>query len=191
VNATEAWEQAQRKERSRRFAYADPPYLGQCGKHYGHRHDPPWGCWDELATHQQMVDHLVAGFPDGWALSLSMPSLRHIWPMTPPGTRAGAWVKTLCVYKKGVRPAYAWEPVLYCGGRNTSPPVPEKGGEMITPKDWVMAPVTFRKGLVGAKPARVCRAVLDWLGYQDGDELVDLFPGTSSMGREKAQGVLA
>ena len=43
-----------------RFAYADPPYLGMCGKFYGHRHDAPWDCWDKLVTHQQLVDYLVA-----------------------------------------------------------------------------------------------------------------------------------
>jgi hypothetical protein len=174
-----------------RFAYADPPYFGQCGKHYGHRHDPPWGCWDELASHQQLVDHLVTEFPDGWALSLSMPSLRDIWPMCPQDTRVAPWIKTLCVYKKGVRPAYAWEPVIYRGGRNSNPPVPEKGGEQITPKDWVSAPVTFRKGLVGAKPERFCRALLDWLGYVDGEDTIDdLFPGTEIMIRVLQQGTL-
>jgi hypothetical protein len=90
-----------------------------------------------------------------------------------------------------VRPAYAWEPVIYRGGRNTNPPVPEKGGEQITPKDWVSAPVTLRRGLAGAKPARFCRAVLDWLGYTDGDTLDDLFPGTGVMGHIRAQGILS
>jgi|SRR5215831_5648787 len=173
-----------------RFAYADPPYLFKCGKHYGHRHDPPWGCWDDLGTHRQLIEHLRTEFPDGWALSCASPDLRWLLPMCPDGVRVGAWVKPMCVYKKGVRPAYAWEPILYRGGRNTNPPVPEKGGEMITPKDWVSAPVEFRRGLVGAKPPQVCRAILDWLGYQDGDELVDIFPGTNSMGKTKAQGVL-
>jgi len=32
--------------------------------------------------------------------------------------------------------------------------------------------------------------VLDLLGYQDGDELVDLFPGTGGMEATTAQGVL-
>jgi hypothetical protein len=174
-----------------RFAYADPPYLGKCGKFYGHRHDPPWGCWDDLATHRHLVDHLTGEFPDGWALSLSMPSLRDIWPMTPPDTRVAPWVKTFCIYKKGVRPAYAWEPVIYRGGRNGNPPLPEKGGEQVTPKDWVSAPVTLQRGLTGAKPGPVCRAVLDWLGYDDDlDTIEDLFPGTGIMAQVTRQGTL-
>lgn len=173
-----------------RFAYADPPYLGMCGKHYGHRHDAPWGCWDDLATHQQLVDHLVAEFPDGWALSCASTDLRELLPLCPAGTRVGPWVKTFCAFKKGVRPAYAWEPVLFLGGRNKNHRPPAKGGEQTTPKDFIAAPITLRRGLVGAKPAAVCRWILDLLGYVDGDELVDLFPGTNSMGNERAQGVL-
>ena len=34
------------------------------------------------------------------------------------------------------------------------------------------------KGLVGAKPEAFCRWVLDLLGYVEGDEVVDVFPGT-------------
>ena len=40
--------------------------------------------------------------------------------MCPAGVRVGAWVKTFCAFKKGVRPAYAWEPVIFTGGRNPS-----------------------------------------------------------------------
>jgi hypothetical protein len=53
-----------------RFAYADPPYLGKCGKFYGHNH-PDGRCWDDLATHEFLVKRLEAEYPDGWALSLS------------------------------------------------------------------------------------------------------------------------
>ena len=173
-----------------RFAYADPPYLGKCGKFYGHRHEAPWGCWDDLATHRQLIDHLTTDYPHGWALSLSEPSLRDLLPMTPVGTRTAPWNKSFCVFKKGVRPAHAWEPVLFYGGRNTNPPSPPKGGEQITPKDYLVAPITLRRGLVGAKPAEVCRWVLDLLGYQEGDTVDDLFPGTGVLAQVKRQGVL-
>ena len=48
----------------------------------------------------------------------------------------------------------------------------------------------MQKGLTGAKPERFCRWVANLLGYIDGDELVDVFPGTGIMGRTLAQGVL-
>ena len=47
-----------------------------------------------------------------------------------------------------------------------------------------------RRGLPGAKPSRFNRWIADLLGVGDGDEMVDLFPGTGGMGAELAQGVL-
>jgi hypothetical protein len=172
-----------------RFAYADPPYLGKCGKFYGHYH-PDGLCWDDLATHELLIGRLAAEYPDGWALSCSSPDLFVLPPLCPPGTRIGAWVKPFCAFKKGVRPAFAWEPVLYWGGRNSNHPPPPKGGEQTTPKDYIAAPITMRRGLTGAKPAEFCRWVLDLLGYVNGDEVADLFPGTGVMGRVAAQGTL-
>jgi hypothetical protein len=164
-----------------RFAYADPPYLGCC-RLYAHHH-PDGLCWDDLDTHRALLKRLTADYPDGWALSCHTPSLRHLLPLCPTDVRIGAWVKPFHAYKKGVRPAYAWEPVLYRGGRNVNPPVPLKGGKAITPKDFVSANITLKKGLTGAKPEPVCSWVLDLLGYQAGDELDDLYPGTEVMGR--------
>lgn len=162
-----------------RFAYADPPYLGQGAKHYAD-HPKAW-IWDSPQAHFDLISRLVGEFPDGWALSASSPSLRTLLPHCPEDTRIGAWVKPFHAFKKGVRPAYAWEPVLFRGGRNTNPPAPPKGGKAITPRDWVSANITLKKGLPGAKPPEFCRWVLDLLGFQEGDELVDLFPGTGVM----------
>ena len=50
---------------------------------------------------------------DGWALSCSIPSLAHLLPAAPPGTRVAAWVKPFAAYKRNVRVAYTWEPVLW------------------------------------------------------------------------------
>jgi hypothetical protein len=86
-----------------KFAYADPPYLGCCGL-YDHHHGDDGRCWDDPETHRQLVNALVNEFPDGWALSLSMPSLHTILPMVPSDARVGSWVKTFCAFKKGVRP---------------------------------------------------------------------------------------
>lgn len=121
-----------------RFAYADPPYMGQAKRHYGK--EPTYG---------GEVDHaaLIASLAeyDGWALSLSSPSLREILPLTPPDTRVMAWVKPFASYKPNVNPAYAWEPVLVHGGR-------KRDRTALTVRDWVSCPITLKKGLVGVKP---------------------------------------
>lgn len=172
-----------------RLAYADPPYLGCC-KLYDHLH-PDGLCWDDPATHAALIARLVTEFPEGWALSASTPSLRTILPMCPVDVRVGSWAKSFCAFKRGVRPAYAWEPVIFWRGRNPNaghphaPPL--KGGRQNTPKDFIVEPITLKKGLTGAKPARVCAWVLDLLGHAPGDEVVDLFPGTGAMGHAAGQ----
>lgn len=160
-----------------KFAYADPPYIGQAKRHYQ--------CAE--IDHCELIARINSEFPDGWALSASSPSLRLILPMCPEDVRIAAWVKSFCAFKRGVRPAYAWEPVIYRGGRNPvnghAAAIPEKNGKQTTPKDFIVEPITLKKGLVGAKPERVCRWILELLNVQSGDELVDLFPGTGVMGR--------
>lgn len=186
-----------------RVAYADPPYLGQCGQ-YQHFHgtdndDGFGGCWNDPATHVALVAYLVREFPDGWALSCSTPSLATLLPMMPERHRIASWVKTFCAFKKGVRPCYSWEPVVFVGGRNPGyghpHAPPEKDGKQNTPKDFMLselsedewnvlaAPITLKKGLTGAKPEAFCSWVLDLLNVQPGDTVVDVFSGTGVMGR--------
>ena len=171
--------------RPMRFAYADPPYLGCCGL-YDHYH-PDGLCWDEPFTHGVLIKRLREQFPDGWALSASSPSLRTLLQYCPEDVRIAAWVKPFCAFKKGVRPAYAWEPVIFRGGRNPSNghahPPPPKNGKQTTPKDFIAESITLQKGLTGAKPEKVCAWILDLLNVQKGDEVVDLFSGTGIMGR--------
>lgn len=164
-----------------RFAYADPPYLGCGTKHYGNH--PDAADWDDPATHRKLIDRLVDEYPDGWALSCHTPSLRVLLPFCPDDVRIGAWVKPFHILKKGVRPSYGWEAVLFRGGRNRNHPPPPKGGKGTTPRDFVSANITLRKGLTGAKPEPFCRWVLDILGWQPHDELDDLFPGTGVMSK--------
>ena len=144
-----------------KFAYADPPYIGQSKKHYGR----------EEVDHVALVNRLVEEFPDGWALSLSSPTLRQILNMCPDDVRVGAWVKPFASFKPGVNPAYTWEPVIFRGGRKRDRTQP-------TVRDFVSANIMLKKGLSGAKPPVFCRWVFDLLGMQPGDELHDLFPGT-------------
>jgi hypothetical protein len=171
-----------------RFAYADPPYLGCCS-YYGHRHEEPYGCWNDLGSYRILLLELQDGY-DGWALSCSSPSLRDLLPLTPPKTRVAAWVKPYASLKPGVRPGYAWEPVLFAGGRKTGFPPPERYGGLTTPRDWLSVRITQERGLAGAKPAEFCRWVLDMLGYMEGDTVNDLFPGTAVMDAVLRQGTL-
>lgn len=153
-----------------RFAYADPPYMGQAKRHYQ--------C-DEV-NHSVLINFLVDNFPDGWALSCSSPSLKQILPMCPDSVRIMAWVKPFAIFKPNVNPAYAWEPVIVSGGR-------KRGRDVLTVRDWVSANITLRRGLVGAKPDDFSFWLFDVLGMQSGDDFVDLFPGTGAVSKAWAQ----
>ena len=154
-----------------RFAYADPPYLGQAHLYRDH---PDFA---GEVDHGALITRLVAEFPDGWALSCSTPSLRLLLPMCPEDVRIGAWVKPFCSFKPNVNPAYAWEPVIWRGGRR-------RDRTKDTVRDWLAENITLRRGLTGAKPAAFCRWVFDLLGAEPGDALADLFPGTGAVSDE-------
>ena len=151
-----------------RFAYADPPYPGQARRHYAH--DPKCAEVD----HEDLISSLVRDYPDGWALSTSTPALKDVLSVAPEGVRVGAWVKPFCSFKPGVNPAYAWEPVLYMGGR-------KRGRSELTVRDWVSCNITLRRGLAGAKPQGFCFWIFALLGAQPGDDLADLYPGTGAV----------
>lgn len=164
-----------------RIAYADPPYLGKCGM-YDHHHEAPYGCWDEAETHIALAADLQRDFPDGWALSCSTPSLRLLLPACPEA-RIGAWVKGWCSWKPNTYPAYAWEPVLFGGGRK-----PATGDKTwMTARDWMQANVTTGQPVKGAKPEAFCMWVFALLGAHPEDELVDLFSGSGAVTRAWAK----
>jgi hypothetical protein len=56
-----------------KFAYADLSYMG-CAKKYPEKKE---------VDHSELINRLIADYPDGWALSLHTPSLRHILPFCP------------------------------------------------------------------------------------------------------------
>jgi hypothetical protein len=155
-----------------RFAYADPPYLG-CGALYA-KHHPDALAWDSPDEHARLIQRLCDEYPDGWVMSLSVPSLRVLLPMCPPDARVGAWVKPFAIFKPNVNPAYAWEPVIWRGGR-------KRGRDMETVRDWCDCCITLRRGLTGAKPRRFCRWVFSLLNAKKGDALDDLFPGSGAV----------
>lgn len=164
-----------------RLAYADPPYLGCC-RLYGHRHEAPWGCWDDLGQHAALLRHLDDTY-DGWAYSMSAPSVFSLASLAPEGARMAAWSKSFAAFKKNVRCAYTWEPVIFKPGRDKS-----ADGAPVT-RDHLVCPITMQMGLTGAKPQRFAHWVLALLGYLPGDDFTDLFPGTGVMGRS-AEGMV-
>jgi len=158
-----------------RFAFADPPYLG-CGALYKAHHDEAL-VWDDPETHRALIERLVDEYPDGWVMCLSSPSLKTILPMCPDDCRVGSWVKPFCAFKANVTTAYAWEPVIFRGGR-------KRGRDQETVRDWVSSVITLKKGLTGAKPEAFCEWVLDLLNVDEREDVIDdLFPGTGVMGR--------
>jgi hypothetical protein len=154
-----------------RFAYADPPYIGQASKHYADHSD-----YAGEVDHGELIQRLVDEFSDGWALSLSSPTLQMILALCPADVRVMAWVKTFAAFKVNVNPAYAWEPVIVRGGR-------KRARESLTVRDWVAAPITLRRGTHGAKPDPFCYWLFEVLGAHPTDELVDLFPGSGAVTR--------
>ena len=158
-----------------RFAYADPPYLGLC-RVYQHSHGDDGRCWDEPETHRLLIERLSDEY-DGWALSMGSIQLRAILPMCPEGVRVAAWVKPFASFKKGVSPAYAWEPLLFV-------PLSRKH-DITTPttRDWVAVSIALERGFVGAKPEGFCRWMFDLCRLDPADEFVDLFHGSGAVGR--------
>lgn len=163
-----------------RFAYADPPYLG-CGRMYA-AHHPDALLWDDPETHRKLIGRLSDEYPDGWAMSLHVPSLRVLLPMCPADVRVGAYCKTFAPFKVGVNPAYAWEPVIWRGGRRYTRQDP-------TVRDWHASAVALKRGLTGAKSRAFSRWVFALLNGQPGDVLDDVFPGTGGVGAAWAEWV--
>jgi len=158
---------------SKTFAYADPPYFGQGKKHYGKLHSAAADC-DNLDWHKDLIGRLCSNYPDGWAMSLSSPSMQEILPLCPTDVRIAAWCKPFCAFKVGVNPAYAWEPVIFRGGR-------KRDRAQDTARDFLMCPIAMKKGFPGAKPEMFTRWILDLLGCEKHDTIDDLFPGSGSV----------
>lgn len=156
----------------RRFAYADPPYPNTA---YLYRDHPDFA---GEVDHAELVDRLVAEFPDGWALSTSAAALREVWALCPRSTRLMIWDKPFTPMKPTASVQFGWEPVLVCGGR------PRQLADGLV-RDVVSAnPVAYRSvdgGVIGMKPPAFCHWLFKILGARPGDELVDLFPGSGAV----------
>jgi hypothetical protein len=151
----------------KRCGYADPPYVGQARRHYSH--DPRCAEVEHAALIQKLNDSY-----DGWALSCSSTSLQTILRLCPPGVRIGSWVKTFASFK-AANPAYAWEPVIF-------KPCRSRKGRFVV-RDWIAERITLKRGLCGAKPARVCYWLFEVLAMEPEDEFIDLYPGSGAVTR--------
>lgn len=163
--------------RPRRLAYADPPYPGQARSRYN----------GTEVDHAELIARLDSEF-DGWALSTSASALLDVWKLAP-HARCAAWVKTNA--RNGwSRVRWSWEPVLFVTDRRGVKPGErsEVWDSLVSPPDcniqhgWKEVP---GKG-GGAKPYSFVRWLLGLLDFQDGDELVDLYPGSGAVTRYAA-----
>jgi hypothetical protein len=172
------------------MAYADPPYVGQSFKHYGDHAD-----YAGEVDHGELIGRLVAEYPDGWALSLSTPST-HICldhcrdyglSLMDGDIRLWSWVKPFAAFKRNVRVAYAWEPLIVKLAPRLDGASPTRDFvEDLRCIDLDLAvrePITMRRGFTGAKPDKVCWWLFEAMGLRPCDELHDLYPGSGAVGR--------
>ncbi|MDO9381871.1 MAG: hypothetical protein Q7T86_03315 [Hyphomicrobiaceae bacterium] len=172
-----------------KFAFADPPYLGRAEYYRAHHADAM--IWDDPETHRSLIARLQAEYPDGWVLCLQERSLRTILPMCPTDARTAAWITDRARYAgRAVAVRRHFEPVIFWrgrGGPNRAADFVFTGQEPMPAgtQRYAMNKSAIRAGeaFLGRKPAAFCRWVLDLLGYERGDQVDDLFPGTGAMGR--------
>jgi hypothetical protein len=160
-----------------RVAYADPPYPGQAKRHYAGHPD-----YAGEVDHVALIYRLVSEY-DGYCLHTSSVALADVLGRfqievgSADMPRVMAWVKPFAAFKRNVSVAYAWEPIFVKACRKP------KVSERLTLRDWIAEPMTLKRGLVGAKPERICWWLFEVMGMESGDELIDLFPGSGAVSR--------
>jgi len=202
-----------------RLCIADPPYLGYASMWYGsedvsgvdlagnvavdNRRRPQAGRsekstirapkkadvhplaheWDQPERHAQMVASIEADY-DGWAITMNPGNLAQYLAWVTKPIRVAVWVKPDAMPHNS-RPIRSWEPVLLH--------VPEgrrRANGRLPIRDYLIA-AKGGSAFAGEKPRAWTRWVLDMLGYEEGDEVTDLFHGSGAVAAEIAQGVLA
>jgi len=154
------------------LGYADPPYPGLA---HLYKDQPDFA---GEVDHVKLIARLETEF-DGWVLHTASTAISTLASLIPPRARWGAWVKSFAAFKKGVRPAYAWEPVIFKPMRKMS----EDYSGRFVQRDWIEEPMTMRRGFTGAKPEAVCHWAFEIVGATPEDELIDLFPGSGAVTR--------
>lgn len=170
--------------RARKFAYADPPYPGR--SHLYKSVDRPGAV---EVDHAELIDRLVADYPDGWALSTDE---RGLWVVIPLLIERRRKIKARIVIwhqpdaspmgighpqGRDSRIGLAWEAVVIAGGRG-------RGAGVGDVMDHASIIRTNRNaGFVGEKPAAFAVWVCRLLGVVAGDQVDDLYPGSGAFGR--------
>jgi hypothetical protein len=152
-----------------RFAYADPPYPGKAG-YYDEGQE---------VDHASLLEQLLDGWPDGWALSTSAAALRDVLPMCPAGISVCAWRRRVRATRSKA-PLSAWEPLLVYRGRAL------QVGRVQTVLDHLDYRGRYDAmpgALVGMKPPEFACWMFAQLGAQPGDTLDDLYPGSGVISR--------
>lgn len=173
----------------KRFAYADPPYLGR-GEYYRAHHADAMQ-WNDPEAHRRLIAKLVDEYPDGWVMSISEDSLRTILPMCPSDARVGSWLTASPRYAGNSNPVLKhFEPVIFVGGRSFSETGTRSKDYLITSpqrlpagnRAFKMDKGAIRGGKIflGQKPRAFCDWVITLLGARTGDQFDDLFPGTGA-----------
>jgi hypothetical protein len=155
-----------------KLGYADPPYPGLAHLYKDH---PDYA---GEVDHKELIARLELEF-DGWVLHTSSVAIPFIAPLVPTGARWGAWVKSFAAFKEGVKPPYAWEPIIFKPMRTMA----EHYSGAFVRRDWIEAPMTMRRGFTGAKPEDVCHWAFEVVGAYPGDEFFDLYPGSGAVTR--------
>jgi hypothetical protein len=177
---------------SRRVAYADPPYPGQAKRHYADHPD-----YAGEVDHADLIARLETDYPDGWALSTSVPALAGLLALCPKGepskkrawggsvklgtgVRVCAWIRTGTPFPPS-RVMWSWEPLIvrtpHWRQRHPSDFIPDTL-YATQPRGFLGNEIT------GQKPPAFCRWMFDLLGLTADDELHDLFPGSGAVARE-------
>ena len=172
-----------------KLCIADPPYLGRAVRWYGAGgigygsgigqadNHPEAALWDDPETHKQLAKDLMENY-DGFAIAMSVHSLSTYLSVIETKDRNGIRV---CVWHKpsslpsASRIQNIWEPVII-----KVPADRRSNKKGIRTKD-VMSALPLRSGFVGSKPREWTRWVLDLMGYEEADEIVDLFNGSGAV----------
>lgn len=160
---------------SLRGAVADPPYIGQSKKHYADHPD-----YAGEVDHTELVERLRTGY-DCWALCLHSPATYRVLEICERqglslydgDIRLMSWVKPFAAFKRNVRVAYTWEPVIV-------KVAPRLDGAIPT-RDHIAECITLKRGLTGAKPERWCHWLFGVMGLRRTDSLDDLYPGSGAV----------
>lgn len=141
------------------------------------------GEWDDPARHRRLLEQLLDEF-DGWAIATTPDGLTCYHPLPIPA-RVMAWVKPGAMPTAHRIGGY-WEPVIVYTPRARRARV--AGVHQV--RDVLTHPSPRGVTFAGAKPAAWTRWVLDALGHEPDDDVVDMFPGSGMVTAAIEQGVL-